>query len=97
VTTLACLQPENFVSRGDDCDDDNANINPETIWVKDSNGNGLANEGEETLTQCSQPAGYTLSTGVAASDAPTLGEWGIVLLVGLVLVGFYRKERINLS
>ena len=53
---LSCDQPAGFVDNGNDCDDLNADIFPETTWYVDSDGDGYGDpDAGETL--CEQPSG----------------------------------------
>jgi hypothetical protein len=44
---------------GPDCDDNDAAINPETVWYQDSDGDGHGDP-DTTLQQCDTPANYVL-------------------------------------
>ena len=37
---ISCTQPSGYVGNGLDCDDRNANLNPNTTWYKDEDGDG---------------------------------------------------------
>jgi len=54
-----------------DCDDSNAAINPNTIWYRDEDGDGLGHAPHGTLTQCAQPTGYALANG---DNCPTVAN-----------------------
>jgi len=56
---LACSATSGYVSDNTDCDDTDANINPNTIWYADSDGDGFGDT-NNSLTQCLQPSGYIL-------------------------------------
>ncbi len=43
-----------------DCDDNDAVLNPDTVWYEDANGDGLGDP-NVTLVQCEQPTGYVLT------------------------------------
>ena len=45
-----------------DCDDSHAELNPETVWYKDADGDGFGTD-SDTRTQCEQPEGYVLADG----------------------------------
>ncbi len=49
-----------------DCDDNNAALNPATVWYKDSDNDGYGNG--TSLTQCAQPAGYKLAANLTATS-----------------------------
>ncbi|MBK9255114.1 MAG: hypothetical protein IPM42_06460 [Saprospiraceae bacterium] len=50
-----------------DCDDTNAEINPNTIWIADADGDGFA-VSTETKTQCEKPSGYILPNTSMGED-----------------------------
>ena len=52
-------------SKGVDCNDNDANINPATIWYKDADNDGYSDG--TTKTQCDQPAGYKLQSALTAT------------------------------
>jgi FG-GAP repeat/Regulator of chromosome condensation (RCC1) repeat/Thrombospondin type 3 repeat/Dockerin type I domain len=52
-----------YVPRGGDCDDSNAQINPETRWYRDLDGDGLGRLADGLLVQCVQPAGFARTDG----------------------------------
>lgn len=54
-----------------DCNDSNAAINPNTIWYRDEDGDGLGHAPHGTLTQCAQPTGYALANG---DNCPTVAN-----------------------
>lgn len=49
-----------------DCDDNNAMLNPNTIWYKDQDGDGYSDG--STITQCEHPFGYYLSGGLVQTS-----------------------------
>jgi hypothetical protein len=55
----ACEQPEGTVSNGDDCDDADATISPETVWYPDADTDGYGDP-DAGVTQCEAPAGSVL-------------------------------------
>ncbi len=46
-----------------DCNDSNPQINPNTLWYRDEDGDGFGHAPHGTLTQCLQPTGYVLANG----------------------------------
>ncbi|MBK8968405.1 MAG: putative metal-binding motif-containing protein [Lewinellaceae bacterium] len=50
----------------DDCNDNNAAINPNTVWYKDFDNDGYSTGA--TVTQCEQPAGYKLASQLTATS-----------------------------
>ncbi len=53
-STLACVQPQGFVTNATDCDDTSSDINPETTWYLDVDGDGYGDDSRSTHS-CSQP------------------------------------------
>jgi hypothetical protein len=66
ATMDACSAPSGYADNGDDCDDTNADLNPETVWFSDvdSDGYGAVNY---TTESCEQPSGY-VATGDDCDD-----------------------------
>ncbi|MCB9744752.1 MAG: VCBS repeat-containing protein [Alphaproteobacteria bacterium] len=62
ASRVDCEQPEGFVSEAGDCDDSDAELNPDTTWYLDYDGDGYGDE-DFTLVQCEQPQGYGLGQG----------------------------------
>ena len=58
VLTVACAQPVGYVSNGDDCDDSDAAINPDTVWYVDADSDGYGDSNSPSITTCTQPNGY---------------------------------------
>ncbi|MBQ0734832.1 hypothetical protein J9332_10950, partial [Aquimarina celericrescens] len=55
-TKTQCSQPIGYVRKKGDCNDGNASMHPDTVWYKDSDGDGFASM---TKTQCTSPGtGY---------------------------------------
>ncbi|MFB6246450.1 MAG: putative metal-binding motif-containing protein [Candidatus Pacearchaeota archaeon] len=55
LSTKSCKRPPNFAKKSQDCDDSNSSINPNTVWVKDCNGDGYKDKGTISKTQCRKP------------------------------------------
>ena len=62
-----CNLAAGLVSNGDDCDDSNDALNPNTVWYADDDGDGFG-VSSDTLVQCVQISGYVL-TGGDCNDA----------------------------
>jgi hypothetical protein len=56
-TVLACFAQPGLVLNNQDCNDNNALINPTTVWYADADGDGFGNA-SVTQTACVQPNGY---------------------------------------
>ena len=54
-----------------DCNDSNPQINPNTIWYRDEDGDGFGHAPHGTMTQCAQPTGYVLANG---DNCPTVAN-----------------------
>jgi len=59
LTLNACSAPNNYVANGMDCDDQDAELHPLTVWFVDADGDGAG--APPTWTGCSAPYGYVLS------------------------------------
>ena len=56
----ACGVQTGYVLNADDCDDTNADINPDTLWYQDSDGDGFVESGSQ-VGQCVSPgSGYAI-------------------------------------
>ncbi len=66
VTQQACSPPSDFVANSTDCNDNSALEKPGQVWYKDTDGDGYAQTGAATITQCSRPAGYRAAVELTA-------------------------------
>jgi len=57
----SCYSVVGLVTNSDDCNDNNPNINPNTIWYQDLDNDSFGNA-NVSLTQCTQPQGYVLNS-----------------------------------
>jgi len=69
--TQSCSVVAGYVANNDDCDDNNASINPNTTWYRDTDGDGLGAAADGTTHQCTQPTGYSLING---DNCPTVSN-----------------------
>ena len=60
--TLTCTLPNGFVSDNTDCNDQNALINPASIWFFDAD-NDQIGDSTVSFAGCTPPNGYVLSAG----------------------------------
>ncbi|NBP30421.1 MAG: hypothetical protein EBV23_12760, partial [Flavobacteriia bacterium] len=59
-TLLSCTLPAGYVTNNTDCDDSNAQINPNTLWYLDADQDGYGNPNSFT-TSCLTPPGAVLN------------------------------------
>jgi hypothetical protein len=59
-TLLSCTLPAGYSTNNTDCDDSNAQINPNTIWFIDGDQDGFGNP-NNTVTSCLTPPGAVLN------------------------------------
>jgi hypothetical protein len=53
-----CFLPPGYTNNPDDCDDNNPDINPNSVWYKDADGDGYSDG--ISVTQCEGPENYFL-------------------------------------
>lgn len=75
VMVTECVPPAGYVSDNTDCNDSNADENPDAVWYEDADNDGYG-DASVTLTQCTQPAGYVANSDDCddTDNAITLGE-----------------------
>jgi hypothetical protein len=62
MTLTQCEQPQGYVLESGDCNDNDATINPNTLWYLDNDSDGFGNPDVNlALTQCDQPLGYVFN------------------------------------
>ncbi|MEW5896707.1 MAG: MopE-related protein [Nanoarchaeota archaeon] len=62
VKTSSCKPVNGFVLNGWDCNDNNAQLNPATVWYKDADNDGYSDG--ITKIQCSQPPNFKLPSNL---------------------------------
>ena len=60
ATVYYSVQPTGYVTNNLDCADDDATLNPNTVWYSDADGDGYGTT-YPTTTSCTQPTGYVLN------------------------------------
>jgi hypothetical protein len=59
TSQVSCVQPAGHVLDNTDCDDGNADINPNTVWFADNDGDGFGDPNNSQVS-CVQPADHVL-------------------------------------
>lgn len=74
----ACSQPEGYVSlqAGDDCNDNDATITPNTIWYLDNDSDDFGDP-DETTQSCTRPAAHSAIPGDCNDDDETINPSAI--------------------
>jgi hypothetical protein len=57
VTVYYSVKPGGYVTNSLDCNDNDATLNPTTVWYRDADGDGYGTSAT-TTTSCTQPIGY---------------------------------------
>ena len=70
IVCLSGAQPGYTLNNGD-CNDLNANINPDTLWYRDADGDG-AGDMNDWKRQCLQPSGYVLDSSDCDDTNPSI-------------------------
>ena len=65
IPVETCAQPEGYVNNGDDCDDGNHALNPDTVWFADQDFDGYSDG--STVTACEKAEGYSMGEELAAA------------------------------
>ena len=66
----ACAPVPGKVTNNTDCNDSDATLNPNTVWYRDLDNDGVGNLADGTLTQCAAPAGYVRTNGDGCPTDP---------------------------
>ncbi len=72
VTSNECLAPSGYVGNSDDCDDDNASVNPAATEVCED---GIDNDCDGTATGCWGSGTTSLADANAVLNGETTGDW----------------------
>ncbi|MCB9277259.1 MAG: hypothetical protein H6564_24715, partial [Lewinellaceae bacterium] len=67
MSQQGCSIPPGYVSNSSDCNDNSAVEKPGQVWYKDSDGDGYAQTGAASITQCTRPAGYKAQIELTAT------------------------------
>ncbi len=57
TSASTCSQPEGYETNADDCDDTDAEVNPNSVWYVDGDSDGYG-DSDSSLVQCEQLSGY---------------------------------------
>jgi hypothetical protein len=62
ASTQACTQPTGYVAGYGDCDDSNADLNPDAVWYPDTDFDGFGDSDKTgAFSGCEQPSGYVVN------------------------------------
>ena len=71
ISEEACTAPSGYVDNFNDCDDTNADLNPDAIWYPDADRDGFGDDDKKSLfSGCQQPDGY-VADGTDCNDDNT--------------------------
>jgi len=93
--SIACATPVGYVTDNTDCNDADANQNPNAVWYQDNDSDGIGNSAI-TLTQCTQPVGY-VSSGGDCNDADSLIFAGITYYQDLDTDGYGNSDSMMVA
>ena len=68
--TIACNQPDGYLETTEpvDCDDNDAAVNPESMWYADQDGDGFGDVNAVVVVQCEMPSGSASAYVLDNSD-----------------------------
>ena len=72
LTVSYSLKPDGYVTNDLDCNDQDASLNPNTLWYPDTDGDSYGNGNAPPLQQCTQPPGYVRSSDDFDDTTPNI-------------------------